>query len=142
MKQGTGRLVCVFGCAGERDRGKREMMGEISGRLANLTVITAEDPRRENLDDIIEKISSGCSKSGAHEVLNYEDVESDRHSFVRVSDRREAIEFALGTAKEGDIIIVTGKGHEKSMCFGTTEYPWSDQEAVKETLAKLGYEKL
>jgi len=121
-----GRLFALFGCAGLRDRAKRPMMGEIAGQLADRVIITAEDPRTEKLKAIMEKIARGCKKAGREEGTD----------FWRIGDRREAIQFAIDRAEPGDLVIITGKGHEKSMCFGTTEYPWSDHEAVKEALRR------
>lgn len=120
-------IIVVFGCAGLRDVGKRPMMGEIAARLADRVVITAEDPRTESLEEIMAQIAQGCRRAGAKEGEN----------FWRIGDRKEAIEFALNLARPGDLVIVTGKGHEKSMCFGEVEYPWSEHEAVKEVLEKL-----
>lgn len=117
-----GRLIVVFGCAGERDKTKRPIMGEIASRLADLVVLTAEDPRTEDVNDIIEQIVVGCKKAGGVEGKTY----------FRIPDRREAIKFALKKlAKKGDIIVICGKGHEKSMCFGKTEISWSDQKEVR-----------
>lgn len=121
-----GRIVVVFGCAGLRDREKRPVMGEIAGRLADRIVITAEDPRTEDLDQIMAQIGEGCEKAGRREGVDY----------WRIGDRGEAIRFAVDMAEEGDLVLVAGKGHEKSMCFGTTEYPWSDHEAVREALSR------
>lgn len=122
----SGRLFVVFGCAGLRDRAKRPMMGEIAGQLADRVIITAEDPRTEDLNDIMEEIARGCVKVGREEGAD----------FWRIGDRGEAIEFAIDRAEPGDLVIITGKGHEKSMCFGTTEYSWSDHEAVREALER------
>ena len=119
-----GEVIVVFGCAGLRDVAKRPMMGEIAGRLADHVVVTAEDPRTESLDDIMASIALGCEKAGKREGEHY----------WRIGDRGEAIEFAIQMAQTGDLVIVTGKGHERSMCFGTTEYPWSDHEAVRAAL--------
>ena len=119
-----GRVIVVFGCAGLRDRAKRPWMGEIAGRLADRIVITAEDPRTEDLDEIMAQIAAGCEKGGRREGVDY----------WRIGDRGEAIAFAIGLARPGDLVIVTGKGHERSLCFGTTEVPWSDHEAVREAL--------
>jgi UDP-N-acetylmuramoyl-L-alanyl-D-glutamate--2,6-diaminopimelate ligase len=121
-----GEVIVVFGCAGLRDAAKRPMMGEIAGRLADRVVITAEDPRTESLDDIMARIALGCEKAGKREGEDY----------WRIGDRGEAIEFAINMAAPGDLVIVTGKGHERSMCFGTTEYPWSDHEAVRGALER------
>jgi UDP-N-acetylmuramoyl-L-alanyl-D-glutamate--2,6-diaminopimelate ligase len=121
-----GEVIVVFGCAGLRDAAKRPMMGEIAGKLANRVVITAEDPRTESLDDIMARIALGCQKAGKREGEDY----------WRIGDRGEAVEFAINMAGPGDLVIVTGKGHERSMCFGTTEYPWSDHEAVRGALER------
>lgn len=122
---GQGRVIAVFGCAGERDWQKRPLMGEIATQLADLVVLTAEDPRGESLELILEQIALGCRRAGGVEGK----------TFWKISDRQSAIEFAINSAKAGDVVIITGKGHERSMCFGKTEYPWSDFEAVKKALA-------
>jgi UDP-N-acetylmuramoyl-L-alanyl-D-glutamate--2,6-diaminopimelate ligase len=122
--QTDGRLFVVFGCAGLRDLYKREKMGEIAGRLADVTVITAEDPRTEDLDAIIEQIAQGAEAAGAREGRDY----------YRVPDRGEAIACAVRLAQPGDVIVAAGKGHERSMCFGTTEYEWSDHQAMRAAL--------
>ena len=119
-----GRVIVVFGCAGLRDVAKRPMMGEIAANLADRIVITAEDPRTEDLDTIMAQIAAGCERAGRREGEDY----------WRVGDRGEAIEFAVKMAQAGDLVIVTGKGHEQSMCFGTTEHPWDDREAVREAI--------
>ena len=123
------RVIVVFGCAGLRDRAKRPWMGEIAGRLADQVVITAEDPRTESLKAIMEEIARGCRRAGREEGRD----------FRRVGDRGQAIVQALDIAQAGDVVIVTGKGHEASMCFGTTETPWSDHRAISEALQRLGY---
>jgi len=122
--QTEGRLIVVFGCAGLRDVYKREMMGRVAGELADFTVITAEDPRTEDLGAIMEQIAQGCEHAGAREGRDY----------TRIPDRAEAIAFAVQLAGPGDIIVAAGKGHEQSMCFGTTEYPWSDHQAMRAAL--------
>jgi UDP-N-acetylmuramoyl-L-alanyl-D-glutamate--2,6-diaminopimelate ligase len=121
-----GRVIAVFGCAGERDQQKRPWMGEIAGRLADVTVITAEDPRRESLATIMAEIARGVERAGGREGT----------SFHRVSDRGRAIQKAVDLAHPGDLVIVLGKGHEQSMCFGTTEIPWSDPETLRAALRR------
>ena len=118
---GNGRIITVFGSAGKRDVAKRRLMAEISARDADLTVLTAEDPRTEPLDTILAEMAAGCRESGGVEGVN----------FWRVADRGAAIYFALGLAQAADVILVCGKGHEQSMCFGVTEYPWDDREAAR-----------
>ena len=121
-----GEVIVVFGCAGLRDVGKREMMGRRAGRLADRVVITAEDPRTEDLDDIMAAIAAGCEAEGKREGETY----------WRIGDRAEAIQFAIDLAHAGDVVLTAGKAHEKSMCFGIVEYPWSEHEAVEKALAR------
>jgi len=124
-----GKVLVVFGCAGLRDSTKRPMMGEIAGRLADYVFLTAEDPRTEDLDDIMRQIAVGCLQAARREGVD----------FWKVPQRGEAIAAAIDMAKPGDWVIVTGKGHERSMCFGATEHPWSDHQAAKLALrARLG----
>jgi UDP-N-acetylmuramoyl-L-alanyl-D-glutamate--2,6-diaminopimelate ligase len=117
-----GRLIAVFGSAGLRDRAKRKWMGQISGRLADFTLVTAEDPRTEDVNDICAEIASG--------VREFVD---DAH-FAIVPDRTAAIQYAVDIAQSGDIVAAFGKGHERSMCYGETEHPWSDQGAMMAAL--------
>jgi len=122
----NGRVICAFGSAGLRDKEKRRMMAETSAELADLTVLTAEDPRTESLDGILEEMAAGSRSRGGREG----------ETFWRVADRGEAIRFALTLARPGDIVISCGKGHEQSMCFGITEYLWDDRIAMRAALAK------
>ncbi len=115
-----GRIITVFGSAGKRDIEKRRLMAGVSARMADLTVLTAEDPRDEALDDILEMMADGCREQGAEEDS----------TFWRVPDRGRAIYFALTLAQTSDVVLICGKGHEQSMCFGTTEYAWDDREAT------------
>lgn len=119
-----GRLIAVFGSAGLRDRAKRRLMGEVSGRLADFTIITAEDPRTEDLDAINQEIAAGVR---AH-------APEDR--FCIVPDRAEAIQMAVDMARAGDVVASFGKGHERSMCFGEIEYPWNEQEVMLQALRR------
>ena len=121
-----GRVIAVFGCAGERDREKRAWMGQISGRLADVTVMTSEDPRTESLQAILAEMARGAEQVGAVEGQSY----------FRVPDRAEAIQFAVDLAQPGDLVITCGKGHEQSMCFGTVETPWSEHAALRAALRR------
>lgn len=118
------RLICVFGSAGLRDVEKRRLMAETSAQLADMTVLTAEDPRTESLDGILEMMAQGCIAQGG--------VEGE--TFIRVRDRGEAIYQACQMANTGDIVMACGKGHEQSMCFGTIEHPWDDRDAMRSAL--------
>lgn len=113
-------LILVFGCAGLRDHKKRPLMGRIAHRLANLVIITAEDPRTEKVANIFQQI---ISKTPPHSP-----------KIIREDDRQRAINLAVRLAKTNDIVVITGKGNEKSICFGTIEFPWSDQNAVKKAI--------
>lgn len=122
-----GKVIAVFGSAGLRDKAKRRMMAEWSAQLADISVLTAEDPRTESLDGILEEMAAGARSKGGKEG----------ETFYRVPDRGAAISFALLQAKPGDLVIVLGKGHEQSMCFGEIEYPWDDRIALRAALAEL-----
>jgi UDP-N-acetylmuramoyl-L-alanyl-D-glutamate--2,6-diaminopimelate ligase len=110
-----GRLIVVFGCGGDRDKGKRPVMGEIAERLADLAVVTSDNPRTEDPDHILDEILSGMRR--------------DNHE--RIVDRREAIEHALEIANDEDVVLLAGKGHETYQVRGTTRYPFDEAEIVK-----------
>jgi UDP-N-acetylmuramoyl-L-alanyl-D-glutamate--2,6-diaminopimelate ligase len=121
-----GRVIAVFGSAGLRDRAKRRMMAEVSTELADLTILTAEDPRTESLDDILAEMAEAAEGKGGLEGTD----------FWRIPDRGEAIREAIRLAKPGDLVAAFGKGHEQSMCFGETEYAWDDRIAMRAALAE------
>jgi UDP-N-acetylmuramoyl-L-alanyl-D-glutamate--2,6-diaminopimelate ligase len=122
----AGRVIAVFGSAGERDVAKRAWMGEIGARFADVAVLTAEDPRTESLDLILAEMARGAQQAGAVEGEDY----------FRIPDRAQAIQFAVDLAQAGDLVIACGKGHELSMCYGTTETPWSEHEALRAALCR------
>ncbi len=119
-----GRVITVWGSAGLRDREKRRLMGTVSAQLADVTIITAEDPRTESLESIMAESAAACETEGRQEGVD----------LWQVSDRGQAILFAIELARPGDVVIACGKGHEQSMCFGATEYPWDDREALRRAL--------
>ena len=121
------RVLAVFGSAGLRDREKRRMMGEVAAERADYTVITAEDPRTEDLDEILAETAGAMLRRGRVEGRD----------FVRVPDRQQAILHAVRNAAPGDVVLVCGKGHEQSMCFGVVEHPWRDQDALAWALDRL-----
>jgi UDP-N-acetylmuramoyl-L-alanyl-D-glutamate--2,6-diaminopimelate ligase len=124
--RGEPRIIVIFGSAGLRDKEKRRMMAETSAELADLTVLTAEDPRTESLEEILAEMAAGARSKGGREG----------ETFWRIPDRSEAIKFALKLARPGDIVLSCGKGHEQSMCFGKVEYPWDDRIAMRAALAE------
>jgi UDP-N-acetylmuramoyl-L-alanyl-D-glutamate--2,6-diaminopimelate ligase len=100
-------------------------MGAAAGELADAVYLTAEDPRTESLDEILAVVAAGVRSAGREPVLEPE--------------RGEAIERALRDAQPGDLVLITGKGHEQSMCFGEEERPWDDRVAAREALRRIGY---
>ncbi|MDF1479070.1 UDP-N-acetylmuramoyl-L-alanyl-D-glutamate--2,6-diaminopimelate ligase [Leifsonia sp. H3M29-4] len=119
-----GRLIVVFGSAGLRDREKRALMAKVAVAQADLTVLTAEDPRTESLDEILAEMDAAATAAGSERGRTH----------VVVPDRGAAILYACEQASAGDLVIACGKGHEQSMAFGTTEYPWDDREAMRSAL--------
>ncbi len=125
----AGRLMVVFGSAGERDPTKREPMGRVAAELADLVVVTDEDPRLEDARIINEQIAAGARAAGA----------VDGETMWVIDDRRQAIGHAVGLARAGDVILLAGKGHEQSIIYGTEKRPWDDRGAVREALAAAGW---
>ena len=123
--QTKGKLISVFGCAGERDAKKRFKMGKVSAKLADRSVFTAEDPRSEDVFAILAKMAAGAKSAGAKE----------NQDFFRIPERSEAIAFALSIAVPGDTVVLLGKGHEKSMAYDGYEHSWSDREVTFDLLS-------
>jgi UDP-N-acetylmuramoyl-L-alanyl-D-glutamate--2,6-diaminopimelate ligase len=124
-KGSSGRLIAVFGAAGDRDRAKRPELARIAARYADFFLITNEDPYGEDPEAIIDEIASGIPKN----------AEGSR--FSREGDRGKAIEVALQRARAGDTVVILGKGHEKSIVKNGRKEPWSDIAAVRQTLKRL-----
>ena len=123
----SGKLLAVFGSAGQRDRQKRPIMGQIAAQLADFFVITDEDPREEDRLNILQEIAEGARLAG----------KQDEKDFLCIADRREAIATAFAHAQAGDTILLAGKGHEQSIIIGTTKIPWDDRRVAREQLALL-----
>lgn len=122
-----GRVIHVFGSAGERDHSKRSLMGKSSSKYSNVIILTSEDPRFEDPEKICQEIASGFDKKFKKvKVL----TKQSNNEFSIITDRKEAIKQAIAIAESKDIIIITGKGHEKSMNIKGVEYAWSDRECV------------
>lgn len=126
------RVIAVFGSAGLRDREKRRLMAEVSAELADITILTAEDPRTEPLEGILNVMAQAAVANGA--VLG--------KTLFCLPDRGEAISYACTIARRDDVVIACGKGHEQSMCFGTIEYPWDDRAAMRAALRGGGLRTL
>ena len=122
-----GKVIAVFGSAGLRDVEKRKMMPEIAAGLADRMFLTAEDPRTESLDGILADMAEGARKGGGEEGV----------TFWREPDRGTAVRRAVACAERGDLVVLCGKGHEQSMCFGDVEYAWDDRTALRAALSEL-----
>jgi UDP-N-acetylmuramoyl-L-alanyl-D-glutamate--2,6-diaminopimelate ligase len=117
---GDGRLAVVFGCGGDRDRGKRPLMGEIAVRLADRAWVTSDNPRTERPEAIIEEIVAGIERAGAGPAR-----------YAADPDRTAAIRAALGWARAGDVVVIAGKGHETYQILGTEVVPFDDREIAR-----------
>jgi UDP-N-acetylmuramoyl-L-alanyl-D-glutamate--2,6-diaminopimelate ligase len=126
----AGRLIAVFGSAGDRDRVKRPTMGRVAAELADLVVITDEDPRAEAPWEINEEIARGARAAGAEE----------RETLWIIDDRRAAIAHALRLARPGDVVLLAGKGHEPSIIYGTERRWWDEREVARQELRAIGFE--
>ncbi len=125
INRNNGDVISVFGSCGERDRGKRPIMGEIVSKFADYVIVTNEDPYNEDPQRIIDEVAAGVK--GKREGEN----------FWKIFDRREAIRKALGLSKLGDFIVITGKGAEETMAIGKERIPWNDKKVVLEELEEL-----
>ncbi len=124
-----GQVIAVFGSAGERDRAKRPLQGEIAGRFCDLIVLTDEDPRLEDRAAIIAEIAAGAEAAGKR----------IGETCLCIPDRALAIRTAFAHARPGDIVLLLGKGHEGSIIYGTTPVPWDEAAEARRALAELGY---
>jgi len=122
----AGRLLVVFGCGGDRDRGKRPLMGGIAARLADRVYVTSDNPRSEDPEAIVAEILAG--------------VPHERHAATVVEpDRRRAIELAAAEARAGDVVLIAGKGHEQGQTFADRKLPFDDRLVAAEALRRLGH---
>ncbi|GEJ56776.1 UDP-N-acetylmuramoyl-L-alanyl-D-glutamate--2,6-diaminopimelate ligase [Anaeromyxobacter diazotrophicus] len=127
------RLVVVFGCGGDRDRGKRPLMGEVAGRGAELAVATSDNPRGERPEDILAEIVPGLERAGARRLTGAEAAAGAR-GYLVVPDRREAIALALAAARPGDAVLIAGKGHEDYQLIGGERRHFDDREEARRGL--------
>ena len=118
------RLVCLFGCGGNRSKLRRYEMGEVSGRLADLTIITSDNPRDEEPQAIIDDIKVGIAKTDG--------------KYVEIPDRKEAIAYAIHHGQPGDVIVLAGKGHEDYQEINGVRHHFLDREVIEETVKELG----
>lgn len=117
------KLSVVFGCGGDRDAGKRPLMGKAASELADFAVITDDNPRSENPADIRKAVVAGCTGNA---------------EFVEVADRRKAIYAAMEKLRDGDVLVIAGKGHEKTQIIGSKHLPFDDAQVAREIAAEIG----
>ncbi len=129
-----GRVICVFGCGGDRDRGKRPIMGEIAGRIADLPVLTSDNPRTEDPLKIIAEVEQGLVASN---LSRLGDARSGERGYLVEPDRRSAIRLALEAARPGDAVIVAGKGHEDYQLVGSRVLQFDDRTVVREVAESM-----
>jgi UDP-N-acetylmuramoyl-L-alanyl-D-glutamate--2,6-diaminopimelate ligase len=119
----NGKIITVFGCGGDRDKTKRQPMGEVAGENSDLVIVTSDNPRTENPLQIIEEIEIGLKKTDC--------------PFLTITDRREAIHQAIARAKPNDVVLIAGKGHETYQVVGSEKFHFDDREIAREALEKL-----
>ncbi|NQT09750.1 MAG: UDP-N-acetylmuramoyl-L-alanyl-D-glutamate--2,6-diaminopimelate ligase [Desulfobacteraceae bacterium] len=127
-----GRIICVFGCGGDRDKGKRHQMGEIAGRLSDITVITSDNPRTEAPMDIIAQVLDGMRKTSMGE-----DLGGGEKGYVVEPDRKKAIELAVTISRADDIVLIAGKGHETYQIIGNKTISFDDRKEAETALRNL-----
>jgi UDP-N-acetylmuramoyl-L-alanyl-D-glutamate--2,6-diaminopimelate ligase len=125
QRGGSGRIICLFGCGGDRDRSKRPLMGEAAGKGSDFVVLTSDNPRSENPLDIMNDALPGLQRSGVRYTME--------------PDRRRAIDLAINEAQPGDIVLIAGKGHEKIQVTGAGTAPFDDIEVARNALLNAGY---
>ena len=131
------RLIAVFGCGGDRDRGKRPIMGRVAAELADLVIITSDNPRSERPDDILDEIETGMVQAGVP-ALGLAGRASAGTGYIREVDRRKAIELALELGRPGDMIFIGGKGHETYQIVGKLRHSFDDRIVVKDYFDRGG----
>ena len=124
----AGRVLVVFGCGGDRDRGKRPLMGEAAARLGDLAILTSDNPRSEDSERILDEIEVGARKAC-----------QPPRAYGRIADRRAAIDEALRRAAPGDLVLIAGKGHEATQIIGNTVLPFDDVQVARALLAQRGF---
>jgi len=130
-----GRIICVFGCGGDRDRGKRPVMGDIAARLSDLPIVTSDNPRTEQRLGIIAEIEGGLKEAGR--LRTRQASSAGLSDYVVEPDRRAAIKSALEIARPGDTVLVAGKGHENYQLVGANVLHFDDREVVREIATEL-----
>ena len=127
------RVLCVFGCGGDRDPSKRVPMGEAVGARADVAIVTSDNPRTESPEAIAEPVEEGVRAAGLTK-LEPEDIAAARRGYLVELDRQRAISMAIDLARPGDVIVIAGKGHEDYQIIGTTKRPFDDRTEARNAL--------
>ena len=131
----TKRVLTVFGCGGDRDRGKRPLMGEAAGRFSDVVILTSDNPRTEEPQRIMAEAEPGIILAGLKKEDDPLKVATLSRGYLVLEDRREAIRIVLAGAQPGDVVIIAGKGHEDYQIIGTKKYHFDDREEVRAYLS-------
>jgi UDP-N-acetylmuramyl-tripeptide synthetase len=129
----TGRVLCVFGCGGDRDRGKRPLMGRAAAERSDLVVLTSDNPRTERPEAILADVEAGLRQGGMTALA----TTSNGRGYLVEADRPRAIALAVGAARPGDVVLIAGKGHEDYQIIGTEKRHLDDREEVRRVLSTL-----
>ncbi|MBJ6759201.1 UDP-N-acetylmuramoyl-L-alanyl-D-glutamate--2,6-diaminopimelate ligase [Myxococcaceae bacterium JPH2] len=129
-----GRVIVVFGCGGDRDKGKRPLMGAVAAEGADLAVVTSDNPRTEEPEEIIAQVTPGLEKGGLRRI-SVGKAKSGEKGYLVDADRRAAIEQAVNLAKEEDVVLIAGKGHEVHQVIGAQKHTFDDREVAAKALA-------
>lgn len=129
-----GRVICLFGCGGDRDRSKRPQMGRIAAQHADVAVLTSDNPRSEDPEAILDEVAVGIDEASADDGPR-----GGRAEIIRIADRQAAIDRAVAVAREGDVVLITGKGHEQGQTFADRTIPFDDRDAARRALAAAGW---
>jgi UDP-N-acetylmuramoyl-L-alanyl-D-glutamate--2,6-diaminopimelate ligase len=132
------RIICIFGCGGDRDKTKRPLMGQIAATASHLAIVTSDNPRSEDPGDIIDQILTGIRRVRQNEYTVETLQDGFKHKgYCREPDRKRAIQTGILAAKPGDIVLIAGKGHETYQIIGDRSRPFDDRVVAQSVLSKL-----
>jgi UDP-N-acetylmuramoyl-L-alanyl-D-glutamate--2,6-diaminopimelate ligase len=133
----TGRLIVVFGCGGDRDRGKRPLMGEAAARIADVVIATSDNPRSEDPLRILHEIERGIVETGLNPIQESAARNEGASGYLVMPDRRRAIQFAIEIARPNDVVLIAGKGHEAYQIVGSERHPFDDRQEARQVLREV-----
>jgi UDP-N-acetylmuramoyl-L-alanyl-D-glutamate--2,6-diaminopimelate ligase len=133
----AGRLIVVFGCGGDRDRGKRPLMGEAAARIADVVIATSDNPRSEDPLRILHEIERGIVEAGLDPIQESVARREGASGYLVVPDRRRAIHFAIEIGRPNDVVLIAGKGHETYQIIGAERHPFDDREQARQVLREV-----